>query len=532
MTEKEIQYRHMHNIIMEQAKRYGDKTWMISPDQGGKKITYRQTAEWCNRIANFLKSQGIKSSDRIVLIGENSIETLLLFLGILNYGAVVSPINVEESKENHYLMINFAQPKIVFYGEEIAFDHDKYKEGKWIPYSYSGIGDGQRGDFFTTLMKESVKFEKPVGEMNEIGHIVFTSGTTALPKCVASTREAVFYMPLDTVDRLHITDKDTILDYRPYNWNSPQILSIFTSLMTGATVVYARGFSRSRFDSWLKDYAITICVGVPTVINMLMERESSLHKRDLPALRFMTSSTAPLLVRNLLEFEKKYGIPINQGAGSSETAWMAMNDPNDILNGTRKIGAIGKTLKYKEVCIIDDKGKPLPVGQEGEILVRGKARAYGYMQPDGTINKFPDDGFHTGDLGYIDKDGYLYITGRIKNQVVRGGVKISPAEITNWIIEHTGVQLAETIGVPDKVFGEDVVSFIIPREGAKLTEEDILTHCRNKLPPYKMPKAVFFMKEFPVGTTGKISRQGLLKIWEERQGKSAEGGVISYKGDK
>jgi acyl-coenzyme A synthetase/AMP-(fatty) acid ligase len=303
-------------------------------------------------------------------------------------------------------------------------------------------------------------------------------------------------------------------------------------LISGATVVYAKTFSRSRFDSWLKDYGITICVGVPTVINMLLERQSTLHKRDLPALRFMTSSTAPLLIRNQLEFEQKYGIPINQQAGSSETAWMALNDPADIGTDKRKIGSIGKPPIYKEVFIIDDTGKRLKPGEEGEIIVKGKSLAYGYMWEDGTVGKFPEDGFHTGDLGYMDKDGCIFITGRKKNQVVRGGVKISPAEITNWIMEHPAVQVAETIGVPDKVYGEDVVSFIITKEGEKLTEKEILEHCRKKLPAFKMPKAIFFMKEFPVGTTGKISKQGLLKVWEEKQGKSAEGGVISYKGDK
>jgi len=531
MEQKGQQYKNVHTILMEQAARYPDKAYIINPDQG-KSITFKETAEWCNRIANFLSQHGLQSTDRVCLIGENSIETLILFLAVLNYGATISPINVEESKENHYYMINHARPKIVFYGEELAFDKEKFKAATWIPYSYSGIGNGQKDGFFASLKQYRPEFNNPIGDKNDLAHIVFTSGTTSTPKCVISTREAFSYMPLDTVDRLKITDKDIILDYRPYNWNSPQVLSIMPGLISGATVVYAKTFSRSRFDSWLKDYGITICVGVPTVINMLLERQSTLHKRDLPALRFMTSSTAPLLIRNQLEFEQKYGIPINQQAGSSETAWMALNDPADIGTDKRKIGSIGKPPIYKEVFIIDDTGKRLKPGEEGEIIVKGKSLAYGYMWEDGTVGKFPEDGFHTGDLGYMDKDGCIFITGRKKNQVVRGGVKISPAEITNWIMEHPAVQVAETIGVPDKVYGEDVVSFIITKEGEKLTEKEILEHCRKKLPAFKMPKAIFFMKEFPVGTTGKISKQGLLKVWEEKQGKSAEGGVISYKGDK
>ena len=208
---------------------------------------------------------------------------------------------------------------------------------------------------------------------------------------------------------------------------------------------------------------------------------------------------------------------------------ICMNDPDELKHPDKiKLGSVGKAARFKEVFIIDENGNRLGPNQEGEIVVRGKSMTLGYLNDEWKLERFPTDGSRTGDLGYIDEEGYIFITGRIKNQVVRGGVKISPAEITNWIIEHPGVEVAETIGVPDKIYGEDVVSFIIPKKEARLTEEEILTHCKKKLPDFKTPKAVYFLKEFPVGVTGKVSKQGLLKIWEEKQGKSTEGGVITY----
>lgn len=523
VVQDDWQYKDIHAIVREQAERYTTKVYIESPDQG-KNITFPQAAEWCNRIASFLKQQGIRANDRIATIGENTIESLILFLGVLNYGAIITPINVEESKENIYSILQHAKPRIVFHGQELTFDKERYRANLWIPYSYSGIGSEQTNEFFSSLKRYSPVFENPVGNKNDIALTVFTSGTTAIPKAVLCTRESFFYMVLDTIDRLHITDKDVILDYRAYNWESPQLLSILPSLMTGATLVYAKGFSRSRLALWLKDYGVTVSAGVPTVINMLLEREIPLHKRDIPTLRFMTSSSAPLLVKNQLMFEEKYGILVNQFAGSSETGQIAMNDPEDMKQPKRRrFGSIGKAVKYKDVFVVDEQGSRLKPGQEGEIVVRGKSMGLGYLQPDGTTSKFPEDGFRTGDLGHIDEEGYIFITGRIKNQVVRGGVKISPAEITEWIMEYPAVQVAETIGVPDKVYGEDVVSFVIPKEGSRVTKEELIVHCKKKLPDFKMPKAIYFLKEFPTGATGKISKQCLLKIWGEKQQKRSEG---------
>lgn len=514
MEQREWQYKNMYTVLEERAKNQGSKVYIESPDQG-KNITYEQTHAVCNKIANFLKEKGMKANDRIALIGENSIETLLIFLGVSNYGAIIGPINVEESKENVYRVLDIARPRIIFHGRELTFDHERYKADLWIPFADFDVDSGQENELFCMLKQYSPEFDSPLGTTDDIATLVFTSGTTAIPKGVASNRVALYYQPLDTVDRLKITERDIILDYRAYSWNSPQILSILPSLYTGATLVFARKFSRTRFPSWLKDYKVTVCVGVPAVFNMLLEQKVPLHKRDVPSLRFMTSSTAPLLVKNQLRFEEEYGISINQGAGSSETGWMGMNDPE-----IRKLGSIGQPPRFKEVLILDENSNELPHGQEGELVIRGKSMGLGYITPEGEINGFPEDGFHTGDLGYIDSDGYLYITGRKKDIIIRGGVNISPMEITSWLMEHPAVQEAATIGVPDEVRGEEVASFIVPKEGEHIDEEAVIEHCKKKLPDFKIPKTIHFLKEMPKTGRDKLSKAGLLKIWEERRQKA------------
>ncbi|MBI2979329.1 MAG: acyl--CoA ligase [Chloroflexi bacterium] len=522
MEEHEWQYQDIHTILSERAQRYPEKSFIISPDQG-KSVTFEQACAWSNRVANFLKEQSVGTDEIIAIIGENSIETLLIYFGILNYGAIVAPINVEESRENIYRLLNLARPKIVFHGKEVGLDHSRYREASWVPYSYSGFEYNEESEFSNCLKEYSPVFQSSAQSKNASATLVFTSGTTAIPKSVVQTRESIYYMVVDFIDRLKITDRDIILDYRAYNWESSQNLSILPSLFTGATLVFGRRFSRSRFASWLKDYGVTVCIGVPTVINFLLEKEVPLHKGDVPALRFMTSSSAPLLVKNLLRFEKKYGIPINQLAGSSETNLIGINDP-ELLNQPekRRIGSIGKAPLSKEVLILDEQGKRLGSGEEGEIVVKGKSVGLGYLGEDGRISRFPEDGFHTGDLGYIDSDGYIFITGRKKNLIIRGGVNISPMEVTTWLMENPAVHEAATIGVPDEVYGEEVASFIVPKEGYQISPEAIIDHCKKKLPDFKLPKTVFIIEKFPTGPTEKITRAGLLKIWEKKYRKNAK----------
>ena len=520
MGQQEVQYKDIHTIMSEQARLHPSKIYIESPDQR-RNITFEQTNAMCNRIANFFKERGLKANDRVTLVAENSIETLLIYFSALKYGAVINPLNVEESKENIYSMINRARPKIVFYGQELALDHTKYKADMWIPFTALTAENKEESEFFASLKHYSPVFQFPVAAKDDLSTHLFTSGTTGIPKAVVWTREALFYMPVEIIDRFKMTDKDIVLDYRAYSWSSPQVLSILPTMVSGATLVFGRRFSRTRFASWLKDYGITICVGIPTVINFLLEEAVPLHKGDVPSLKFMTSSSAPLLVKNQLKFEEKYGIPINQLAGSTETGFMGLGDPEDLkVPEKRRFGTIGKVPRYKEVLILDEQGNRLKPGEDGEIVVKGLSTALGYVDDDGVVSKFPEEGFRTGDLGRVDNDGYLYITGRKKELVKRGGVLISPQEITNWLMGHPDVQEATTIGVPDRVYGEDIASFVVLKEGHQVTKEVLLDYCKKKIPDFKLPKTLYFVKELPRTPSGKIARVEVLKLWEEMQPKA------------
>jgi acyl-coenzyme A synthetase/AMP-(fatty) acid ligase len=323
-------------------------------------------------------------------------------------------------------------------------------------------------------------------------------------------------MSESSVDRLEITAADTILDYRHFSWSSPAILSIGPTMQTGATLVLARKFSQTRFFEWVRAYGVTIAVGIPTVINMLLARPAAATRADLPTLRFMTSSTAPLSTDKQREFERTYGIPIVQLAGGTETGFMCGNHPNQ-----RRLGSIGRPTLNMRVRILDDAGREVKAGEEGEMVVSGRQMASAYWQGPGRLVPIPQDGFRNGDLARRDEDGYVYITGRRKEIIIKGGVNIATLEITNCLLQHPDVAEAATAGVPDEIYGEVPVGFVALRPGRPTAPSPLLEHCRARLVAFKVPAAVVIVEAIPKNANGKVDRAALMALWEQRAGHPA-----------
>jgi acyl-coenzyme A synthetase/AMP-(fatty) acid ligase len=315
----------------------------------------------------------------------------------------------------------------------------------------------------------------------------------------------------EVIRKIELTEKDRMLEYRAYSWASTQLLSILSTLRVGATLILGRKFSRSRFPEWLRKHRVTISSGVPAVINMLISKPVNLHQKDVPDLRYLTSSSAPLNVETQKMFEGIYGIRINQMAGLTEGGWMIGNPPRK-----SKIGSVGTPFAYKQVVILDEKDRECAIGQEGEIVIKGKSLAMGYLNEKGRIERFPKEGFRTGDIGYMDSEGYIFITGRKKDLIIRGGVNISPKEISEQIMSHPHVKEAAVIGVPDNIYGEEVACFVVPKETGKIIFKDIQNHCRKTLPEFKIPKIIRFLDRIPKTSRGKISKTNLLEILDEK----------------
>jgi long-chain acyl-CoA synthetase len=503
-----LNYKDWSIIIEEHGRNLANKVFIESLDQG-KHITYGQTNDYCNQVAGFLHEKRTKVKDRVTIIGKNSLETMIIYYGILKYGAVVNPIFFEESEENFYRIINMVKPKLILYDSDLQLD-----TGRFACESIRFSDDAEqapRDDFFQLLKNYGTAFGGPAASRKDVALIVYTSGTMTLPKAIHISREGLFYMVDEIADRTGITEADRILEYRAYNWASAQLLTILSTMLKGATLCLAKRFSRSRFPDWLKKHEITISSGVPAVINMLIKEPVPLHKNHVPCLKFITSSSAPLSVESYLKFEELYGIPIQQMMGMSEAGWMVGNPP-----AKRKIGSVGLPLKHKKIRFVNEQGEECAPREVGEMIVKGKAMGLCYSNEDGTIEKFPEEGFLTGDLGYTDEDGYIYITGRKKDLIIRGGINISPMEITARIMEHPAVSEAATVGVPDRIYGEEVVSFVVKKEELQTCADDIISHCKKTLPDFKIPKRIIFVGGLPRNQRGKVAKDDLLELFEQQ----------------
>jgi len=216
-----------------------------------------------------------------------------------------------------------------------------------------------------------------------------------------------------------------------------------------------------------------------------------------------------LLIDQWKQFEDLYSITLAQSCGSSEGGNTAAHRGAD-----RKIGTIGLPLKYQNVRLLDESGNAVPDGEPGQIVVSGQQKSWGYLHFDGRVEKLPPE-HHTGDLGMIDEDGHLTVVGRLKDLIIRGGVNISPVEIDNILSRHPHIADAAACGIPDKIYGEEVIAYVIVRPGGKLTEEAVIAHCGETLAPFKTPKQIIFTDILPKNERGKLDRKALTDSWKE-----------------
>jgi acyl-CoA synthetase (AMP-forming)/AMP-acid ligase II len=344
------------------------------------------------------------------------------------------------------------------------------------------------------------------------GVILFTSGTTDRPKGVVLTYREQIGNVTPMAEAFGISAADRVHDFRSFNWASAQLFGVLGPLCRGATLVMRKKFSATRFFDDIRSHGITVAAGNPTTINMLLGAGHTIRGDELPTLRFMTSSSAPLSEPEWRRFEERFGIPVAQCYGSSETAWIAINPGRD-----RRFGTVGRPVAYQRLAIVDATGRRLPPGETGEIEVGAwDDNKYRYLDDNGTARANSHGRIRTGDIGHLDADGFLHLTGREKDLIIRGGVNISPSEIDGVLMQRAEVAEAATIGVPDAVWGEEVVSYVTLRPGEPFVPDELMRHCAAQLPVSKAPKQIFLREALPKSSRGKLDRKALVEEWRIR----------------
>jgi acyl-coenzyme A synthetase/AMP-(fatty) acid ligase len=249
---------------------------------------------------------------------------------------------------------------------------------------------------------------------------------------------------------------------------------------------------------------------------MLLNKPLGLSAKDVPTLRLMSCSTAPLTAEQWAKFEEMYGVKLVQMYGMSEAGWMCGN-----RHYRSRMGTVGLPALHQELEIVDPSGKPCPPNVEGEVTAGGPHCAVGYLLDDGTIEPIRGKRIRSGDLAIMDDDGFIRVSGRAKDLIIRGGVNIAPLEIDQVLLAHPDVLDAAAIGVPDKIYGEEVVCYVVAKPGTSLTAAAVTQHCEVSLPSPKLPKQVFIVPELPKSDRGKVLREKLKIDWMERMQSSA-----------
>jgi acyl-CoA synthetase (AMP-forming)/AMP-acid ligase II len=494
-------YRDVDELIRRHAGERGQRDYLHCVEPRGR-LTFAELDDLTARLAAVLADRGLGPADRIALLGDNGPEWVVAFFGVQRGGATVAPLNVEVNAKNLWQMLRDVAPRLVLCQRSLPADGQAVLRA-------TGADTLVLDELFATLALHSpTSGSRRAASPEDIAVIDYTSGTTATPKGVGISHRAAFYMGRSLIERLGITERDRLLEYRALTWASPQCLSLWPSLQAGATLVLAPRFSRRAFLDWIRDHEVTIAAGVPTVFAMLLEEPVALPSGGFPSLRFVTSSAAPLPSDVQRAFETRYQLSILQGCGMTEAGFMGMNPPD-----APRSGSIGPSVPYLRACFVDEVGVSCPPGVEGELVVSGPAMASAYLSEGGRLMPIPPDGFRTGDLGHADIDGYLYLTGRKKDLIIRGGVNIAPMEITAALLAHPAVAEAATIGVPDPVYGEAVASFVVARAGARPTPDDLLTHCRTRLSDFKLPRHILLVDAIPKTERGKVARDALQACW-------------------
>jgi acyl-coenzyme A synthetase/AMP-(fatty) acid ligase len=495
--------------ITRAAARTPDKPWVIAADQGCI-VCYGELRETTGRFATFLRQRGIGRNDRVALLADNSVEQLLCYFGVMAAGATICTIHVEMNRNQLGNIFDRLKPRLVLYQEGLGLDD--LLAGTSVPRLRMGRWHEPEPD---TLLAEILRCapSEPAtaARSDDDAIILFTSGTSDRPKgVVLNFRE--YLANIDPLaDGFAITTDDRLYDCRPFSWASAQLLGALVPVNRGATLVLAEKFSASRYFAHIRDHAVTVAAGNPTIINILLNTERNAHRGNLPKLRFITSSSAPLLLEEWKRFEQKFGIRIAQGCGASEVSWIAA-----IPGEQRRLGTVGRPFAYHDVAIVGADGQRLPAGEIGYVEVGGfPEHPFRYLGEDGEVKIHSRGRFRTGDLGSLDGDGFLTLCGREKELIIRGGAKISPLEIDSFLMQHSDVIEAATVGVPDAIYGEEVVSYVVTRPGASTDAAALLRYC-SALPPFKAPKRIVLSDALPKSERGKLDRRALAERWKNR----------------
>jgi long-chain acyl-CoA synthetase len=477
----------------------------------GREISSGEMVRWSRKLAAALKYMGVKRGDRVVIQTPNCPEVFCCFSAAWRLGAVIVPVNhmIGDDETAHIYQDSGAKVVISskMYLPKIQACRARVPEVKTVILLEKDVPEGTYSCY--SLMDETSE-EKSIAETadDDIAALIYTAGTTGKAKGVIHTHGTLYANAFMQNRTYPSTDGMTSISVLPL-CHSYGIASSNLSLFRVNRTILLSSFDVNVVLSSIEKYSANTIAAVPTMY-VYMVNFPEPKKYDLSSMKYWFSGSAPLAADTWNKFKKIYGYEIIEGWGLTEAG--ANNCCNPWL-GLKKIGSIGLPMTDTEMRIFDEAGKSLPVGETGEIVIRGPQVMKGYWnKPQETAEVLKDGWLYTGDVGYVDNDGYFWITDRKKDLIIKGGENISPRAIEEVLYMCPYVSEAAVVGVKDKKYGEEIKTFIVLRPGEKATAEDILAFCRTKLTNFLLPKEIVFLEAMPKSLVGKILKTKLRTI--------------------
>jgi long-chain acyl-CoA synthetase len=525
--------------IEDNVKRFGEYEVLYFEGRWYTNVEINHNA---NLLANGLKGLGVNKGDRVLVQMPNSPEVLSAFPAIYKIGAVVVPLSpLLRPDQAADIYRDCGAKAIVTNSDFVARVLEAQKEAQELRHIILIDRDDVPGTIsYRDIMSRSCpELTVEQTDNDDVAALLYTAGTTGPPKGVMHTHYSLYMSALSFYEYI-LVHRSLTLQSRSrglnpktlqYDAMSQRVSGVNREMVSlgvlplshsygiafsntgnfvGGKTILLRWWNIQEALKAIQEFRVTQMAAVPTMYVQILEFPD-LDRYDLSSLEDCQSGGAPLPVEVALRWKEKVGVDIREGWGLTESGATTTGQPGDL---PPRYGSIGKCLlKCNTIKVFDGKGEELPPGEQGEIVVKGPTLMKGYWNlPEETAKMIKDGWLYTGDLGYIDADGYFYITGRKKDIIIRGGENVSPAEVEEVLLQHPAVAEAGVVGIPDAVYGEEIKAFIVAKPGKQVNEDELIAFCKNRLPTFKRPKKVQCLECLPKNILGKVLRAELRKL--------------------
>ena len=497
----------VHEILERTAARLPDKAALVEGDQT---LSYGETLARVRALAARLEERGVTRGDRVALLFPNCIEFCLACLAVLSLGAVAVPLNNRLAPKEFTYIVNDSGAETLILGYQFWDVYQQFKDslelGMLLIYAGDEPKEGAE-DFSRFILPGVEPSHRPEISFDSPACIMYTSGTTGLPKGAVMSHRNFFYNARNCGAHLNLKESDTTLVVVPLFHVTGLNSQLVAFFYVGGTCAVMRAYSTARMIELVEAHKVTVMFNVPTMYTLMLVSEA-LKRTDLSSLRLLAYGGAPMDPETIKALQQRLGVDLYNAYGLTETSSLTTVLP--ACDALRKPGSVGLPVSGVSLKVVDSAGTDQPADGVGELLIKGPNVVSSYWnKPEATQENIVDGWLHTGDYARIDDEGFVFIADRKKDMINRGGENVYSIEVETALLSHAAVLEAAVVPRPHSILGEVVHAFIVLAPGMEATEDEVIDHCRGIIADFKAPASVGFVEELPRNPGGKVIKKTL-----------------------